>query len=585
MPTPLIQLRQFMIDAYNLEELRTLCFELGFDYDELTEGGKSAKIQELLLCLGRQRKYDVLLSNLQQRHTHQFEEAGLTTQPDLLQTLYTQFNSISQLAPRSAIVRSLESRDFGEQCKSCGEVVIKSQLIDIDKDDNWVFIAQCPHCGQSEIVNTIHLGPRASVLFQGFIQKYGLTAATIEETTPLIILLWGPKEPQPTPRRLDNDKSQLRIYSIRRDLLGYLSRLGYLVFMPKNAPEGVIKDEVIDSRFSQQELSQAQAADCIVVLDDNIAESEHLLPDVPSVLRKMLVFSRQGTAQLIQSETGRYLEGRLIFLNEEELTSTALLLKVERWLKRLRFAKYYETLHHSSRILFKNPNLYPIEFVGQDSSRQDAVVDVIPLFLAYLIRNTGPLSQTELETELHSSDIDINAQLRTLERYEFIRVRNDTYWISPEGQELLTDIGLSLGQTDLREIDLEIQRVHENIDRAKEACQHYRDEIAKGEEEIQEIKLEREFHKDEIRRYARESQELYWSGQKQMAHQYRLEKEYHQEKRETLYELVRQRGQEIESIKQQDYETQLRIRSMKARIQLLQKYRKQMVAAIRKFRR
>ena len=43
----LAQLRQNLVGYYNLEELHTLCFHLGVDYDGLGGEGKESKAREL----------------------------------------------------------------------------------------------------------------------------------------------------------------------------------------------------------------------------------------------------------------------------------------------------------------------------------------------------------------------------------------------------------------------------------------------------------------------------------------------------------------------------------------------------------
>jgi hypothetical protein len=43
MDNPLTHLRQFIAEHYDLEDLRTLCFDLGVDYDELGGEGKTVE--------------------------------------------------------------------------------------------------------------------------------------------------------------------------------------------------------------------------------------------------------------------------------------------------------------------------------------------------------------------------------------------------------------------------------------------------------------------------------------------------------------------------------------------------------------
>lgn len=46
--SPLIKLRQLMADAFSLDELRTLCFDLQVKFDELPHPGLTPKIRSLI---------------------------------------------------------------------------------------------------------------------------------------------------------------------------------------------------------------------------------------------------------------------------------------------------------------------------------------------------------------------------------------------------------------------------------------------------------------------------------------------------------------------------------------------------------
>ena len=43
-----IRLRQVLIDYFNDDELRDLCFDLGIDYENLAGAGKAGKARELI---------------------------------------------------------------------------------------------------------------------------------------------------------------------------------------------------------------------------------------------------------------------------------------------------------------------------------------------------------------------------------------------------------------------------------------------------------------------------------------------------------------------------------------------------------
>jgi hypothetical protein len=65
MKDQLAELRRFIIERYDLEELRTLCFDLGVDYDSLGGEGKAARARELVALMGRQGRLDDLVAALQ----------------------------------------------------------------------------------------------------------------------------------------------------------------------------------------------------------------------------------------------------------------------------------------------------------------------------------------------------------------------------------------------------------------------------------------------------------------------------------------------------------------------------------------
>jgi hypothetical protein len=57
----LTQLRTLLVERFNLEELRTLCFDLGVEYENLPGEGKSAKARELVAHLARRGRTQELV--------------------------------------------------------------------------------------------------------------------------------------------------------------------------------------------------------------------------------------------------------------------------------------------------------------------------------------------------------------------------------------------------------------------------------------------------------------------------------------------------------------------------------------------
>ena len=64
-------LLRLITDKFSKEELKTLCFEYGMDYDDLSGEGKQAKARELILYLKRRDRladfYDFLMNYLSKR--------------------------------------------------------------------------------------------------------------------------------------------------------------------------------------------------------------------------------------------------------------------------------------------------------------------------------------------------------------------------------------------------------------------------------------------------------------------------------------------------------------------------------------
>lgn len=60
----IVRLRELLIARLNLEELQTLCFDIGLDYDSLEGGTKDGKIRELLLHVERRHGLALLTERI-----------------------------------------------------------------------------------------------------------------------------------------------------------------------------------------------------------------------------------------------------------------------------------------------------------------------------------------------------------------------------------------------------------------------------------------------------------------------------------------------------------------------------------------
>ena len=58
------QLHHFLVDHFNLEELKTLCFNLGVEYEDLGGEGRSDKARELVKAMQRRTRLDHLVAHL-----------------------------------------------------------------------------------------------------------------------------------------------------------------------------------------------------------------------------------------------------------------------------------------------------------------------------------------------------------------------------------------------------------------------------------------------------------------------------------------------------------------------------------------
>jgi hypothetical protein len=113
MDNHLVNLSKFITTYFNLDEIRTLCFSLGIDYEELGEGGKTAKTQNLLLTLGRKERLDELIVLLNQLRPNPFHQANLSTNPAFIDSLYSQLPSFSNSKARpkeeNLLIQKVES--------------------------------------------------------------------------------------------------------------------------------------------------------------------------------------------------------------------------------------------------------------------------------------------------------------------------------------------------------------------------------------------------------------------------------------------------------------------------------------------
>ena len=88
MSNELTRLHQFITEKFNLDELDELCFDLGVNTGELGRSGLSVKVRELLILIGRTRRYDALLKELALKRSDSFDIFGLRVDTAYQEILY-----------------------------------------------------------------------------------------------------------------------------------------------------------------------------------------------------------------------------------------------------------------------------------------------------------------------------------------------------------------------------------------------------------------------------------------------------------------------------------------------------------------
>lgn len=106
-----VELLYFIDRHYSLDGVRTLCFELGVDYENLPGEGKKGKARELILSEMRRRGLVALAKLLQRDHPQAFSReitvpvpATAASSPKPVQTLSTREQTAIQAAVRAVAV-------------------------------------------------------------------------------------------------------------------------------------------------------------------------------------------------------------------------------------------------------------------------------------------------------------------------------------------------------------------------------------------------------------------------------------------------------------------------------------------------
>jgi hypothetical protein len=114
MDNPLTGLHRFIVERYNLEELRTLCFYLGVDYGALDAETKSGAARELILHLGAVGQLDRLLEQLERDRPGLLTRDGIRADdPDTLEGLYAALPRAGESAAAPPVAETVSAGEEG----------------------------------------------------------------------------------------------------------------------------------------------------------------------------------------------------------------------------------------------------------------------------------------------------------------------------------------------------------------------------------------------------------------------------------------------------------------------------------------
>jgi tetratricopeptide (TPR) repeat protein len=104
---------RFISEHYDLEELRTLCFDLGIDHENLPGKAKEGLARELVRWAGHNKHLADLLAKLHDDRPAPFDKSGLSLAPEWIDTLYSDLAAFEQdSAPLTAWDRFRRTRLF-----------------------------------------------------------------------------------------------------------------------------------------------------------------------------------------------------------------------------------------------------------------------------------------------------------------------------------------------------------------------------------------------------------------------------------------------------------------------------------------
>lgn len=149
----------FILDHFNLEELKTLCFELGVHYDDLPGDERRGKTRELILYLERSHKIDMLRTRLEVLYPDAYQAAYDASAPEAQLDLEVIPELANYLPPGSCMDQAHNARFTG---RVTALRKLARHLLDPSRPTAIANISGIPGVGKTELAVEFALryGPR-----------------------------------------------------------------------------------------------------------------------------------------------------------------------------------------------------------------------------------------------------------------------------------------------------------------------------------------------------------------------------------------------------------------------------------------
>ena len=268
MENRLIQLRQFITEHYNLEELRTLCFDLGINFDDLRGETLSGKAGVLILELGHRRELHRLLAALQKDRTETYGRAEFGADAATLYPELSTFEAeiyppsleggpqwlirIVSRARRNVLLTVLVFLALLFPVVWIGATGVLPMLRPASRkpmDGTWnIAVARFTSVGDKSISRE-----SAELLSRVFYKQLELDISDVSDELKIPILLWGPEETGAvtgdTPEERESSAEELaRSINAHMIIYGSVQRVGDSLHLQ---PEFYVR---LEASYEAQEL-------------------------------------------------------------------------------------------------------------------------------------------------------------------------------------------------------------------------------------------------------------------------------------------------------------------------------------------